>query len=482
MNILFTVSEMEGLIKTGGLADVGRYLPQNLNELNRDSSSVTDTRVILPYYRAIQDKAPTENTYSFSLFSHKEYQVRVHQITAMNLCVYAVDIPELFDREGIYSDNYHAYDDNGERFAVFSLAVLEFIRLFHEQLNFLPNIIHCNDWHTSLLPTLFKHSQFWQQQQTKTVLTIHNGAFQGIFAKQSVPTLLNAVGYDHPDYEDDVVNFLKLGIIDTHGLTAVSPNYAQELLTELGSHHLFDIFNQNRNKMIGILNGCDYQDWSPETDHYISKNYNIDSLSNKRINKLAIQEFTGMAQSADIPVIAMVSRLTDQKGLNYLLPAIKQFAHHRVQFLIAGTGDPIYVDQLEYLAKKYPNTLHFYHGFSEEIVHTYMAGADFFMMPSLFEPCGLTQMYALAYGTLPIVREVGGLKDTVIDLQHENSTGVVFKEPNSEHLVSAVRNGLLSYYESADNFNEIRKRAMQSKFLWSDSAKEFVGMYQTLLS
>jgi starch synthase len=232
--------------------------------------------------------------------------------------------------------------------------------------------------------------------------------------------------------------------------------------------------------MVGILNGCDYNDWSTQTDPYIEQNYQLDTLELKTKNKLAIQKSNKMQLAEDIPVIAMVSRLTDQKGLNYLLPAIKQLVHHRVQIMIAGTGDPLYVDQLEYLAKKYPETVHFHHGFSEHIAHTYMAGADFFMMPSLFEPCGLTQMYALAYGTLPVVREVGGLKDTVVDISQPNATGVVFREPNPDHLVSAVRNGLLCYYETSDKFDSIRKRAMQTKFLWSDSALQYQALYQRL--
>ena len=475
MNILFIVSEMEGLVKTGGLADVARYLPQALNRGDHD------TRVILPFYRTIkQGPTKVERSFTFTIRVHIEYQVKVHQMTVGNVPVYAVDIPELFDRDGIYSDNYHAFDDNGERFCVFCLAALDFMQHFGRQIGFEPDVFHCNDWHTSPLPALFKADNHWQKHHSKVVLTIHNGAFQGIFSKYSVPTLLHKLGEFHYEYEDDVINFLKLGIIDADAIVPVSPNYAAELKTELGSHHLFEIFVHHEKKITGILNGCDYQDWSPGTDPYIDCNYDAASLSRKTKNKQAIQKTAGMEMDPSIPVISQVCRLTDQKGLNYLLPAIKELVNHKVQIFIAGTGDPLYVDQLEYLAKKYSDKIHFHHGFSEQLAHKYMAGSDFFLVPSLFEPCGLTQMYALAYGTLPIVREVGGLKDTVTDLTQPHATGIVFKEPNAENLISAIRRGLLFYHESTAKFTEVQTRAMNTKFLWQDSAQQYVDVYEKL--
>jgi len=475
MNILFIVSEMEGLVKTGGLADVGNYLPQALNKATHD------TRVMLPYYRAIAESGvEIEQTFSFVVRVHREYQVKVHRITHSGTPVYCVDIPELYDRDGIYSDNYHAFDDNGERFCVFCLAVLDFMQHFGTQINFHPDIFHCNDWHTALLPALFSADTHWQQQDCKTMLTIHNGAFQGIFSKYSVPSLLNRLGEFHYEYEDDVINFLKLGIIGANAVVAVSPNYAAELKTELGSHHLYEIFLHHKNKLFGILNGCDYHDWSPSTDPLIEHNYDIDTLAEKAENKKLLQQGAGMEVDASIPVISQVCRLTDQKGLNFLLPAIKELVNHRIQIFIAGTGDPLYVDQLEYLAKKHSDVVHFHHGFSEPLAHRYMAGSDFFMVPSLFEPCGLTQMYALAYGTLPIVREVGGLKDTVTDLTQDNATGIVFKEPNADHLVSAIRRGLLFYHESKVKFNEVQQRAMNTKFLWQDSAQQYIEVYEKI--
>lgn len=475
MNILFTVSEIEGLVKTGGLADVAKYLPLVLNHAGHD------TRVIMPYYRDVARQFPTaERTFSFSIRVHVEYQVKVHQITHDNLIIYCVDIPALYDRGGIYSDNYHAYDDNGERFAVFSMAVIDFMQYFHEQIAFKPEVIHCNDWHTALVPALLKNDKYWQGQPTKSLLTIHNGAFQGISAKSQVPSLLHRLGASNHEYEMDVINFLKLGIIGADAVVAVSPNYADELKTELGSHHLFDIFNHHKDKVFGVLNGCDYKDWDPLNDEYLWQNYSLESLEDKTLNKLELQKKNGLEQDKSIPMIAMVSRLTDQKGLNYLLPAIRELAQHRIQICIAGTGDPLYVDQLEYLAKKHCDKVHFYHGFSEQVAHQYMAATDFFLVPSLFEPCGLTQMYALAYGTLPIVREVGGLKDTVNDITCDSPTGIVFKDPSCEQLLSAIRRGLLFYHEDPSKFREVQKTAMNTKFLWQDSAEQYIEIYKKM--
>lgn len=475
MNVVFAVSELESLVKTGGLADVAKALPIALHELNQDA------RIALPYYQAVAELLPpaeAERSFTFSVFAHKEFRTKVHQFNFHGLPLYCFDIEDVFNRPGIYGEGYQAYEDNGERFSLFSIAILNFFQQFAGQLQFMPDVIHCNDWHTALLPAIFKTDKYWQTTNCKTLLSIHNGAYQGIFAKSGIPSLLSKLGEDHPSYEKDVVNFLKLGISFCDNIVAVSPNYAAELLTELGSHHLYDVFNYHRNKVTGILNGCDYKDWSPETDEYIAQQYSANNVSGKMQNKLTLQKKLGFTPSVNTPVISMVCRLTDQKGLNFLLPTIKELVRHRVHICIAGTGDPLYVDQLAFFSHKYSENFHFENNYSEQIAHDYMAGADFFLMPSLFEPCGLTQMYSLAYGTLPIVREVGGLKDTVIDIRNDDATGIVFREPNSAELLAAVRKGLLFYHEYPEKFVATQVRAMQSKFLWSASAKKYLDLYE----
>lgn len=474
MNIVFAVSELEGLVKTGGLADVAKALPIALNEQGQDA------RVTLPYYKAVADILPpaeAERSFTFSIFVHKEYRVKVHQFNFNNMPLYCFDIDNIFDRPGIYGENYQPYEDNGERFSLFAIAILNFFQQFAGQLQFSPDVFHCNDWHTSVLPAIFDCDQYWQQQACKTLLSIHNGAYQGIFSKNTIPSLMSKLGDTHPSYEKDVVNYLKLGISYADKVVAVSPNYAKELLTELGSHHLFDVFNFHKHKVTGVLNGCDYKDWSPETDEYITEQYSETNISAKVKNKLALQRLVGFTPSVNTPVISMVCRLTDQKGLNFLLPTIKELVKNKVHICIAGTGDPLYVDQLEFFSRKYSDKFHFENSYSEQIAHEYMAGADFFLMPSLFEPCGLTQMYALAYGTLPIVREVGGLKDTVTDISCERATGIVFAEPSSFDLLAAIRKGLLFYHEYPEKFVATQVRAMQSKFLWSESSSKYLELY-----
>lgn len=475
MNIVFAVSEVEGLVKTGGLADVAKALPLALNKLGQDA------RIALPYYQAVSKLLPpaeAERSFTFSVAANQEYRIKVHQFHFSGLVIYCFDVDSMFDRAGIYGDSYHSYDDNGERFSLFSIAILNFFQQFADQIQFKPNVFHCNDWHTSVLPALLHLDSYWQQQECRTLLSIHNGAFQGVYPKTSIPSLIYKLGAEHPSYEKDVINFLKLGISYSDNVVAVSPNYANELLTELGSHHLFDIFNFHRNKVSGILNGCDYADWSPESDPYIAQSYSPNTIEDKRKNKLALQSEVGIKADVSIPLISMVCRLTDQKGLNFLLPAIRDLMKHKVQVCIAGTGDPHYVDQLEFFTRKYEDKFHFVNSYSERIAHTYMAGADFFLMPSLFEPCGLTQMYALSYGTLPIVRNVGGLTDTVTDISQQEATGIVFNEPSSHDLLGAIRRGLLAYHEYPDTFVTIQKRAMTTKFLWQDSAEKYLRHYE----
>lgn len=475
-NILFAVSEIEGIVKTGGLADVAKALPLTLNQLGYDA------RTVLPYYQQIHTTLPIENaleTVEFSLALSQEYQVKVHLFRHNESLVYAVDIDPLFNRVGIYSSGYHAFDDNGERFGVYAIAVLHFFEHFAEQAQFSPEIIHCNDWHTGLIPALFEQSDYWRNSNCKTLLSIHNGAFQGIFQAHTVPSLLQKFGWEY--FDVDTINFLKQGIRYAGKVVAVSPNYAEELLTPLGSHYLYDTFQEAKHKCHGILNGCEYKDWSPETDPLIPFNYDVNSLDIKAKNKQALQEQLGLTVDANTPIIAQVSRITDQKGFDYLIPALRRLAQHRVQLVIAGQGDPFYVEQLKNIAAKYPERIHFHNGYSEELAHQYMAGADYFLVPSLFEPCGLTQMYALAYGTLPIVRKVGGLKDTVRDLtRFANANGFVFTQPNADHLVSAIRRGLVFYHECKKTYREMQVRAMNTKYLWQESAVKYVELYREL--
>ena len=470
MKILFVVSEVEDLVKTGGLADVAKALPLALAELGHDVT------IVMPYYRQLAEKFNAANCCdNQTLYSgHTPYEFAVKSLNLEGLQVLAVDYPEYFDRKGLYSDDYHAYPDNAQRFAFFANAALQASRA----VGFQPDVVHCNDWHTALIPYFVSIDDSGFFAQAKTVFTIHNGAYQGTHR-------FNDIAYLQPHYQlhsqldGDALNFVRIGIRYANKINAVSPNYAQELLTLLGSHHLFNEFQNRRDDVSGILNGCDYSQWDPVNDPHIAKNYHHTDLSGKKVCKAALQKELGLPKKIRIPIIGMVCRLTEQKGFGFILPMLEKLMQHDVQLAIIGTGDPEISLFLRDVAEKHPKKLVFIEDFSVRKAHLIEAGSDFFLMPSLFEPCGLNQMYSLAYGTLPIVRGVGGLKDTVIDLaEHPDSaTGFVFEQPDSSELLSCVQRALLFYHEAPKVLELTQQRAMQSRFTWEAAAQEYQALY-----
>lgn len=470
MKILCAISEVDELTKTGGLADVGKSLPLAMLELGHN------VRVVTPYYRHLKQANIGKSIKTVTFVEQGvQYEFDVIEILLhQKLVVYGIDCPIYFDRDGIYANAYQAYQDNAQRFAFFSLACLYLAQL----LEFQPDVLHCHDWHTALGCFFIKHHSSDFFAHTKSVLTIHNGAFQGITDKHSSQILANYPALAHAEN----INMLELGILHADKITAVSPNYAQELVTHLGSHGLFNVFDLRRQDVHGILNGCDYQDWSPATDTYIAANYHVDDLSGKEKCKRALQKHFGLPIKKKVPIIGMVCRLTDQKGFNYLLPALDELLQHEVQLIIVGTGDPNICASLVQLSQTYAHNFAFYEGFSHELAHQVEAGSDFFLMPSLFEPCGLNQMYSLAYGTLPIVRAVGGLKDTVTDMRDSpnNPTGFVFDSPTKDDLLHCVRRALLCYQESPEKFKFIQRNGMLTQFSWLDSANQYLALFQQI--
>ncbi|GAA0856580.1 glycogen synthase GlgA [Aliiglaciecola litoralis] len=472
MKILFVVSEVEDLAKTGGLADVAKALPIELKKLGHE------VIIVMPYYKAIADKfsAPVVIDEQTLFANHKPYRFQLRQLQIENVPVYCVDYPDYFDRNGFYTDGYHAYPDNAERFAFFAGAALQ----ASKSLDFQPDIVHCNDWHTALTPYFMKthSSEFFAN--SKSILTIHNGAFHGTHRLDQIPFLHDQYEL-HNQLDGDAVNFLRIGIRYANKINTVSPNYAKELLTTLGSHMLYHEFQQRKDDVSGILNGCDYSQWDPATDKHLPENFDVDNPAGKQSCKRELQKKTGFAEDPKIPLIGMVCRLTEQKGFGYLLPVLEDLLQHNIQLLIIGTGDPSIGEVLKRLAQIHPDRFIFINTFSEELAHLLEAGSDFFLMPSLFEPCGLNQMYSLAYGTIPIVRGVGGLKDTVIDMlnQPDQATGFVFENPDSTALLSCVQRALLYYYEFPESFAHMKKRAMQSRFTWQQAAQRYVELYQS---
>ena len=480
LKILFISSEVESFSKTGGLADVAKALPIELRNLGHE------VVIITPFYRTIQHRDEAKQSHQLTLHtdcSRPDVQFAVQTLSLDGIKVLAIDSAHYFDRAGLYGEENNAYPDNGERFAFFSLAALQ--ATLAE--GFSPDIIHCNDWHTGLVPYLL-HTRFNNHPyfaHSKTVLTSHNSAYQGIFDKSQLNLIpeVSACMDERVLENYSYINYLKVGVIYSDKINTVSPNYASELLTTLGSHGMSDHFLQRIHDFEGILNGCDYNDWSPETDKLIPFNFDSNDLSGKEKCKKALQKEVGLAVS-DVPMFGMVCRLTEQKGFDLIIPILERFLKHKVQLVIIGSGDPGITGHLTALATHYSDKFKFINTYSNQLSHRVEAGADFFMMPSIFEPCGLNQLYSLAYGTLPIVRAVGGLKDTVIDYDQDtdNANGFMFYDVNPNQLLNLLRRAILLYIECPEEMLRLKKQAMLSHFYWSDSAKHYERLYLSALN
>ena len=479
MNILFLASEVESFVKTGGLADVAKALPLALKRRGHD------VRIVMPFYSQIPGRDAATHVTGLTLTTrqgHTDIPYQVWEMTLDDVPVMLVDFPNYFERNNLYAENNNSYSDNGERFAFFSAASLQ----VSEAIDFKPDIVHCNDWHTALVPMLLKtryaESDFFSH--TRSVLTIHNGAFQGVVERNQ----LWAVPEITDTYNESVlqghayINFLKCGVAYADKINAVSPSYANELTTYLGGHGMAKNFQERHGDLRGIINGCDYADWDPATDPHIPVNFTADSLSGKEQCKHVLQKQAGLPVCSR-PLFGMVCRLTEQKGLHLLLPILDRFLVHQVQVVIVGTGDPSLAERLAEVAERVPERFAYLNAHDNALAHLLEAGSDFFLMPSLFEPCGLNQMYSLAYGTLPIVRAVGGLRDTVkdYDLYPAQATGFAFMEPEPMALLASLRRALLFYLQERDEMLLVQQRAMHTRYHWSESVVKYEQMYQDAL-
>ena len=479
MNILFLASEVEGFVKTGGLADVAKALPLALKRRGHD------VRIVMPFYSQIPGRDAETHVTGLTLITrqgHTDIPYQVREMALEDVPVMLVDFPNYFDRNNLYAENNNSYADNGERFAFFSAASLQ----ISEAIGFNPDIVHCNDWHTALVPMLLKtryaESEFFSH--TRSVLTIHNGAFQGVVERNqlwAVPEITDT--YNESILQGHAyINFLKCGVAYADKINAVSPSYANELTTYLGGHGMAKNFQERTGDLCGIINGCDYADWDPANDPLIPVNYSADNLSGKELCKHALQKRAGLPVCSR-PVFGMVCRLTEQKGLHLLLPILDKFLVHQVQVVIVGTGDPSLAERLTEVAERFPERFAYLNTHDNALAHLLEAGSDFFLMPSLFEPCGLNQMYSLAYGTLPIVRAVGGLRDTVkdYDIYPSEATGFAFMEPECMSLLASLRRALLFYLQEHDEMLRVQQNAMHSRYNWSKSVVEYEQMYQKAL-
>lgn len=478
MNIIFISSEVADIVKTGGLADVAKALPAQLK------ANGHNVRVIMPCYSMIKnyESFPVIGETSLNPNTDRQIDFKIRQtFIGDNLEVWLLDCPKYFNRTSLYGDNNQAYWDNGERFAFLSAGALEAVRT----LNFKPDIVHCNDWHVGLVPMILKikynADPFFEN--TRSVITVHNGAFQGVFDRSQIyliPEICQV--YNDMISQGTYINFLKSGVFYADKITAVSPGYANELTTYLGGHGMTANFQSRAADLVGIINGCDYSDWDPATDKHLKIRYDINTIEEKLIGKYLLQRDLGLPMG-DVPLYGMVARLTDQKGVGILIPILEQFLRHNVQIVIEGTGDPNLAHQMEEIAARHPDKMVFKSVYDNALAHQIEAASDFFLMPSIFEPCGLNQLYSLAYGTLPIVRGVGGLRDTVIDYDsnHQEGNGFIFWTPSSEELLNCMRRTLIFYLEDQAEMERIKLNAMRARFNWSDSCAKYEELYKQAL-
>ncbi len=473
LDVWFVVSEVAGLIKSGGLADVAKALPKALTELDKSVA------VVLPAYRGIKSLPQSKWVLSTQLdhWPHTEYHIRYLKHDGVD--TYLIDCPQYFDRPEMYAESNEAYPDNGERFAFLSAAALDVL----PKLSIDPQVVHANDWHTGLVPFLLKTRYVESLPHVKSVLTIHNAVFQGNYARHELATIpeLAEQGGDRVCMGDGF-SMIRAGIHYADKINAVSPNYAEELKTNLGAHGLAQDFIARQADLNGIVNGCDTSEWNPQTDPHIPTQYNTNKQSlqvGKRDAKKALQAKVGLEQS-DKPLFGMVCRITYQKGFQYLIPILDRFLSNDVQLVIVGTGDPNIAHDLKCYMNLYADKFKFVEAYDNELAHLVEAGSDFFVMPSEFEACGLNQIYSMAYGTLPIVRTVGGLKDTVNDIDDDraSATGVCFNDPTPEALLIALQRALIFYLQDPEGYSDVQITGMTADFSWLTAAKSYIELYQ----
>ena len=483
MKILFTAAEVAPFAKVGGLADVAGSLPKFLKKLGND------IRVILPLYGSInQAKYNLEDVSNSEInikFGHREFTVSLKQgkIPDSDVTVYFIVNNTYFGSHSeIYPDKAHERFEQ-ERFLVFGLSTLELMK----KIDFKPDIIHCNDWHTANIPvylkTNYRNCEFYKN--TSTVYSIHNLAYQGKFGFEILEfgnIIDNGVyGSEGLEYFDKI-NWMKGGIIYSDQVNTVSPTYAEEIQSPEYGEGLDGLLRSNNYKLTGILNGIDYDVWNPKTDPVLPQNYSVVDLSGKNKCKIELQKELGLKQNPVTPLIGLISRLVDQKGLDLIAGIAENIKNMDLQLAVLGTGQEKY----ELLFKDLTTTsdnIKAVIGFNGNLAKKIYAGCDMFLMPSRFEPCGLGQLIALKYGTIPIVRKTGGLADTVIDynLDEKNGNGFVFEDYDSCVLFNAISRAL-NAYKNEQEWAHITNRAMRFDFSWEKSADKYVDLYKKALN
>ena len=476
-NVLLASAECAPLSKTGGLADVVGTLPKSLAKLG------IDARVITPYHRVIKDKYADRVEHMFDFYCSlgwRQAYVGVEKLVLDGVTIY------LIDNEQYFGDKiYRGGQAEGEQYAFFCRAVLDCI----PNLDFTPQVLHCNDWHTAMLPMLAKTQyQGGMQAGLKFLLTIHNIAFQGKFGFDYVQDLLNVDSrYYTPEFMElnGCADFLKAGCVFADRINTVSPSYASEIKMPYYAEGLEGILNARSHELSGIINGIDKKVFNPHADKLLPATYDRGHLKGKAVCKAALQERMGLEQRPDMPLVAMVTRMTEQKGFDLVACILDDIMQHEdIQFMLLGSGDERFENFMRAAEYRYKGRLCAYIGYSEELSHLVYAASDFFLMPSRFEPCGLSQMISMRYGTVPVVRQTGGLADSVEPYNRYTGegTGFGFLNFNAHELLFTTQEACRLYTESPVAWGNLAAQGMAKDFSWRASALEYRKLYRGLFT
>lgn len=476
MKVLFAASECIPFIKTGGLADVIGTLSTALKQ------DGLDVRVMLPKYRDIAPEWKEQMQHQVSFYVNLGWRRQycgIETLVHEGVTYYFIDNEFYFARESVYGSG----DEEGERFAYFCCAVLEAL----PQIAFFPDILHCNDWQTGMIPPLLKihYAHLEPYAQIKTLFTIHNLKYQGVFNWDYINEMLGfGERYFTSDYLEfyGCISFMKGGLVFADRLNTVSPTYAEEIKSPYYGERVDGILRMRSNSLSGILNGIDNNAYDPQTDPYLTAHFDANNLENKAACKAAIQEELGLEVRLDVPLIAIVSRLTEQKGIDLIERILDDLFRNDVQMAVLGCGEAHYQDMFHWAQWRYPGKLALRVEINEGIAHRLYAGADMLLMPSKFEPCGLAQMIALRYGTVPIVRETGGLRDTIepYNKYTDAGTGFSFANYNAHEMLFTIERAL-GYYQNHALWQRLMQRGMQTDNGWSFSANKYLALYCDIL-
>jgi len=476
MKVAICASEVVPFAKTGGLADVAGALPLELKLLGQE------VIIVMPRYKTIQEPKFSiqrlKPDISYSVIGENINPVtNTKALSEKNkICngvkVYFIENDAFFNRDGLYQDKTGDYKDNLDRFAYYSRRTLELLK----EINFKADIIHCHDWQSALIPIFLKTSYAENPfyQNTKTVFTIHNIGYQGLFPKDEFGKL----GIDWKFFNMEMlefynkINLLKGGMVFCDIINTVSPTYSKEIQTKEFGYGLEGILAKRKKDVFGILNGLDYTIWNPKTDKFIARNFSLEKIDDKYKNKEDLQRICKLPVKTDVALFGIVSRLAEQKGFDILADAIEKICSMNLQLVILGTGDLKYHVILENIVKKYPKVISLHLKFDDPLAHKIYAGSDIFLMPSKYEPCGLGQLISMSYGTIPLVFKTGGLADTVTA-----NDGFVFDKYKKEGLIKEIDKSIKAF-KNKKEWLRLMQKAMQNNFSWRESAKDYISLYE----